>query len=217
MASDEDILKILNEKDKKNRKWLDIISDLFWPISHWPKHIIKNLFCCEYVDRLSLTSFLYKNGFPPAYFLDFVAFYASPSKRGTSWETRKKELQSLWLLCENITQNGSIEQRKKYFFFSMNDKLVYNYANQIKYYGNTHPSEKFQHNTIIQKKVKKLEEEGSERKPSKRKHLTLPDFENMTEDIFREREHERLGKKMKENSLIKLTNSEESTKIYNTL
>lgn len=189
MESDEDILKIFNEKDLKNAKWQNFIKDLFWPISHWPKHIIRNLFYCEYCDRLSLTSFLYKNGFPPDYFLDFIQFYARPSKRGTLWEIRKRELLSIWKLCENIEKNGSMEKRKKYFYYSMNDKLVYNYANEVKYFGVTYSNEKLKVNKFVTENNQKVQEtyerkkEDSESK--KRKHLTLSDFEKMTEDYFK--------------------------------
>lgn len=186
MKSAEEVLKIFNEKDLKNRKWLKFINDLFWPISHWPKHIIKNLFNCEYGDRLSLTSFLYKNGFPPDYFLDFVEFYARPSKRGTSWQIRKRELMSLWKLCEDITKSGSSEQRKKYFYYSMNDKLVYNYANEVKYFGATIS---VQPNKFIAEKVQEVQQMNRAKEENsdsmEREHLTMSYFEQMTENIFK--------------------------------
>lgn len=135
----ESILEFCHKKDSKNSKWKKILSDLFWPIETWPKHILLNMFHCEYKDRISIISFLYKNGFPANYTWDLIEFYARPSVRGTLWEKRKSELQSVWNFCEYVTTKGTVEQKRKYFFFSMYNKCVYTYNGDLKLFGNIVP------------------------------------------------------------------------------
>lgn len=101
----------------------------------WPKHMVLNLYSCEYKDRISVISFLYKNAFPPHYAFDMIKFYARPSRNGTSWTIREMKLRSVWKKCEEVDLNGNAVDREKYFYYSMNDKAVFNYAGQRKLYG----------------------------------------------------------------------------------
>lgn len=128
-------MKFIKELDCKNPKFKNILDDLFWPIDKWPKHLVINLHTCEYRDRISIVSFLQKNGFPPYYAFDMIKFYAKPSRFGTAWNIREIELKSVWRKCEQVTSNGTAVDREKYFYYCMINKAVYNYAGQRKLYG----------------------------------------------------------------------------------
>lgn len=135
------VKKIFEDRDKRDSKWKVILDDIFWPMNVWPQHLVLNLFNCEYSDRVSIISFLYKNAFPDHYAFDFIKFYARPSKNGTPWEVREKELKSVWARCKDISLFGNAIDQEKYFFYSMAHRVVFNYAGQKKLYGrvvNTH-------------------------------------------------------------------------------
>lgn len=129
------VIKLFEDRDKRNSKWKDILDDIFWPMNLWPEHLVLNLFNCEYSDRVSIISFLYKNAFPDHYAFDFIKFYARPSTNGTSWEKREKELKSVWARCRDISLFGNAIDQEKYFFYSMAHRVVFNYAGQKKLYG----------------------------------------------------------------------------------
>lgn len=129
------VIKLFEERDKKNSKWKDILEDIFWPLNTWPKHLVLNLYNCEYSDRISIISFLYKNAFPDLYAFDLIQFYAKPSRNGTSWAIRERELKSVWEKCKNISLSGCTVDKEKYFFYSMYKRMVFNYAGQLKIHG----------------------------------------------------------------------------------
>lgn len=131
------VMKLFNDLDSKDPKWRIILDDIFWPINMWPRHLALNLYNCEYNDRISIISFLYKNTFPPHYAFDMIKFYAKPSRNRTPWRIRETELKSVWKKCEEITLNGNQLDREKYFYYSMYDKAVFNYAGHRKLYGRT--------------------------------------------------------------------------------
>lgn len=131
----DSVLKSFGELDSKNSKWKEVIDEHFWPIDKWPKHLVLNLYNCKYPDRISIISFLYKNAFPPNFAFDLIQFYAKPSENGTKWNVRERELRSVWDKCKQVTLNGNRVDQEKYFYYSMVDKTVYNYAGQKKKYG----------------------------------------------------------------------------------
>lgn len=124
-------------KDKQNPFWKNELSEFFWPIVEWPKHLVVNIYRCEYVDRLSIVSFLFMNGLQEDLAINLIKFYSSPSKIGTPWQQRERELRSVWQRCEYIVKSGSVEQKTSYFFYCMTERKVFNYAGELKYFGRT--------------------------------------------------------------------------------
>lgn len=128
------------EKDRQNLYWKNKLTDLFWPIASWPKHLAVNLFKCKYKDRISIVSFLFMNELCKDDAIELIKFYNTASNIGTPWEYRERELRSVWHRCHFILHRGSIEQKRCYFYYSMIERRVFNYAGEIKLHNCVAPS-----------------------------------------------------------------------------
>lgn len=115
------VLSCFKKKDQANPFIKNLISDLFWPITEWPRHILLNLYWCKYSDRISIVSFLRMNGMPLEDALHIIQFYCKESENGTHWRVRETQLRSVWERCKFIEMCGTPDQRKGLFLL-FNDR-----------------------------------------------------------------------------------------------
>lgn len=128
----ESVIQLYKNKDKTRPYYKNLVSEFFWPIAEWPKHIVLNLYWCEFSDRISIISFLFMNGLTLEIALKIIEFYCLPSRNGTSWKVRERQLKSVWHRCRQIALHGPADLKEKYFYYSMWERKVYNYAGDLK-------------------------------------------------------------------------------------